>query len=60
MSANQTNYTDQPVYWFVILEQALDRGDLEQAAQAQRELARLGVRVNHDRRRPKRQEAATR
>ena len=40
---------DTPIYWFTILELAIDRGDFEQAAEAQRELARLGVRVQYGR-----------
>jgi hypothetical protein len=39
----------QPVYWFVLLETAMDRGDLTGAANAQRELARLGVHVRYGR-----------
>ena len=38
----------QPIYWFVVLEDAIDRGDLQAAANAQRELRRLGVRVAYD------------
>jgi hypothetical protein len=48
--------TDVPVYWFVILEEALDQGDLEQAARAQKELKRLGVTVTYRRRQVKREE----
>ena len=43
--------TEIPVYWFVLLEQAMDRGDLEEAARAKRELERLGVNVTYRRRR---------
>jgi hypothetical protein len=46
-----STFTDQPVYWFVVLELALDQGDLEQAARAKSELARLGVEVTHRRQR---------
>jgi len=35
--------------WFAVLEAALDRGDVERAAQARRELERLGVRVRFER-----------
>ena len=38
-----------PLYWFAVLEQALDVGDLEAAAKAQRELRRLGVKVTYRR-----------
>jgi hypothetical protein len=36
---------EQPIYWFARLETALNRGDYEEAATAQRELKRLGVEV---------------
>jgi hypothetical protein len=38
---------DEPVYWFVLLEKAVHRGDFDYAAMAKRELARLGVSVTH-------------
>jgi hypothetical protein len=40
-----------PVYWFSILDQAIQQGDLELGAQAQRELERLGVHVAYKLRR---------
>jgi hypothetical protein len=40
---------DWPLWWFVRLEGAVERGDHESAAEAQRELARLGVRVYYGR-----------
>lgn len=43
---------EQPIYWFCLLEQAVEDGDFTAAAEAQRELARLGVRVHYGRRRP--------
>lgn len=43
-----------PVYWFVILQQAVDSHDFGAAAQAQRELEKLGVRVRYDRPRRRR------
>ena len=46
-TAETTDYTDQPIYWFAILDRAVERGDHEAAAEAQRELARLGVKVNY-------------
>ena len=49
--------TDEPIYWFAILERALDRGDLDDAAHAKRELERLGVTVTY-RRRPRREAAS--
>ena len=58
-SPNQnTDHLDQPVYWFVLLDSARDRGDYEAAAEAKRELERLGVKVAF--RRPSRRETAAR
>jgi hypothetical protein len=45
---------DEPVYWFVLLEKAVHRGDFAEAARAVRELKRLGIDVNY-RRWPKRE-----
>jgi hypothetical protein len=39
--------TEHPVFWFCLLDEALEEGNLEKAAQAQRELARLGVHVTY-------------
>lgn len=47
--------TQQPIYWFAIWERTAAQGDYERAAQAQRELARLGVIVRPCR--PENQEA---
>lgn len=44
-----TDAKRQPVYWFLILEDAVQRGDHITAAEAQRELARMGIRVNYGR-----------
>lgn len=41
---------NSPVGWFVMLEQARKADDFESAAQAVRELKRLGVTVRFDRR----------
>jgi len=41
--------TDWPLYWFARLEKAVEQGDHQAAAEAQRHLARLGVRVNYGR-----------
>jgi hypothetical protein len=40
---------DWPMYWFARLEKAVEQGDHATAALAQRELARLGVRVAYGR-----------
>jgi hypothetical protein len=45
---------DMPVYWFAVLERAVQEGDFEAAAHAQAELERLGVTVRY-RRRPARE-----
>jgi hypothetical protein len=44
---------DEPIYWFALLERALERGDVQAAAAADRELRRLGVDVAY-RSRPRR------
>jgi hypothetical protein len=41
---------DRPGYWLAILGMAQERGDFERAAEARRELSRLGVRVMYGRR----------
>jgi hypothetical protein len=43
---------DSPVYWFTLLEAARRYGDYSTAAEADRELRRLGVQVSHRRKRP--------
>jgi hypothetical protein len=41
--------TDRPLFWLVILDQAVEKGDHATAAEAQRQLERLGVRVRYGR-----------
>ena len=36
---------DRPIYWFVILDLALARGDFYAAAEAKEELRRLGIDI---------------
>jgi hypothetical protein len=48
---------DLPIYWFALLERAVERGDHAAAAEAQRQLARLGVRVSYCRPRPRKEAA---
>jgi hypothetical protein len=48
-------HTDTPLYWLVILDQAVQQGEHQAAAEAQRELARLGVQIHYGRPRPARQ-----
>jgi len=45
------DYRDAPTYWFAALEIARERDDFERAAEAQRQLRRLGVIVRYERRR---------
>lgn len=40
-----SDHTQQPVYWFAVLDMARERGEFDRAAKAQRELKRLGVVV---------------
>jgi hypothetical protein len=39
----------EPTYWFAVLEIAREQGDFEQAAEAKRELRRLGISVSYRR-----------
>jgi hypothetical protein len=48
---------DWPLYWFARLEKAVEDGDHQAAAEAQRELERLGVTVQYRARRAVPQEA---
>ncbi len=59
LTENDPEIRDSTFYWFVLLEKALERGDLDEAARARRELDRLGVKVTHRGLRPqaRRQEA---
>lgn len=61
MSATVTTprQADWPLYWFAKLEKAVEDGDHQAAAEAQRELARLGVRVAYGRPTANRQEVDT-
>jgi hypothetical protein len=45
------------VYWFAALERAIEEGDFQKAAHAQRELDRLGVKVRYRCKADTRQEA---
>lgn len=51
------NYRDQPTYWFAILDIARERDDYDRAAEANRELKRLGVDVSF---RPRKSQGASR
>jgi len=50
--------TEWPLFWFAALEKAVEEGDHQAAAEAQRELARLGVRVSYGRPEAPRQEVS--
>jgi hypothetical protein len=50
-SVPPTPETSQPIYWFALLERALDEGNLQAAARAQKELIKLGVTVVYELRR---------
>jgi hypothetical protein len=41
------NPQQAPTYWFAVLEIARERGDFERAADAQRQLERLGIVVRY-------------
>ena len=47
----EQDYREKLVYWFVILDSARERDDFEAAAEAKRQLERLGVRIAFRRRR---------
>jgi hypothetical protein len=49
---HKTDSTNWPLWWFAQLEAAIERGDYRAAADAQRELERLGVSVQYRGRRP--------
>ena len=44
---NSVPVRDWPLWWFARLEAAIERGDYQTAADAQRELVRLGVTVKY-------------
>jgi hypothetical protein len=43
------DHRNQPTYWFAVLEIARERGHFERAAEAKRQLRRLGVYVSYER-----------
>lgn len=49
MSETQSDHRESPTYWFAVLEIAREQSDYESAAEAQRQLSRLGVRVAYPR-----------
>lgn len=46
------DHQDEPMYWFGVLEIAREQGDFERAAEAMRQLKRLGVCVTYFRPEP--------
>jgi hypothetical protein len=52
------NHQDEPTYWFAVLEIAREHGEFERAAEAKRQLGRLGVCVSYER--PQTQKGAAR
>lgn len=47
-SKNLRDHRNSPTYWFARLEIARERSDFEGAAEAQRELDRLGIHICYD------------
>ncbi len=47
------DHRDQPTYWFATLEIARERQDHDAAAEAIRELRRLGIRVRYSQPEPR-------
>jgi hypothetical protein len=45
VKTNKINFADSPTAWFCMLETARNKGNFERAAEAVRELKRLGVTV---------------
>jgi hypothetical protein len=45
MSNAKSNPLDSPAAWFAVLDAARRRNDFERAAEAKRQLERLGVKV---------------
>jgi hypothetical protein len=43
------DHRNEPTYWFAVLEIARERGDFEGAAEAKRQLKRLGIHVSYER-----------
>jgi hypothetical protein len=57
-TADENDVQRWPLLWFARLEDAVERGDHQAAAEAQRQLARLGVRVRYGLPRFRREAAA--
>lgn len=55
----EEEFRDHPTYWFTVLHIALDRNDYSRAAEAKRELRRLGIDVRFRRPSPNATEGAS-
>lgn len=55
-NATPRDHRQEPTYWFALLQIAREHGNFEQAAEAKRQLSRLGVLVTFAR--PQQAEAA--
>jgi hypothetical protein len=55
--ADMAETRDQPIYWFALLDSAIESGDFEQAAEAVKQLKRLGISVRYRCRSKARKEA---
>jgi hypothetical protein len=49
VAGERRDHRQEPTYWFAVLEIAREQGDFERAAEAKRELQRLGVHVSYER-----------
>lgn len=58
-SPPQKTLTDYPFYWFALLEESLESGNLTKAAESQRQLERLGFTVKFSPRRVRRVKAVS-
>ena len=41
-TASRDDYTDEPIYWFALLDKAVEQGDHEAATEAQRRARAVG------------------
>lgn len=46
-ASTNADHREHPVFWFYLLDKAVEAGNFVRAAQAQRELERLGVTVRY-------------
>jgi hypothetical protein len=48
INGSPLDHRKEPTYWFAVLEIAREQFDFEKAAEAKRELSRLGVQVSYE------------